>query len=409
MNTATKDNKLKKILLGIFIFALFLRLLAVVVQEESKKLPLSDAAHYDQIAMNIVSGYGFSEIIDGQKVLTMRRTPVYPLFLAGIYSIFGHNYFAVKIIQAILGALFCIVIFLIANIIYDNRIIGIMASMAVAMYRPFISGFYYYGGPGLLLTECFYMFIAGLAILTLLSFIKNEKNGILAGILIGLTVLTRPDFIFFLVVLTFYLIYIARRSIAKLFKKYFLVYVFIILTMAPWVARNYLVSGKFVPLTSLGGLVFWCGNNTAASGGWANPENFMGKVYSMENISDYERNRIWFRKGIEELKSNPKRIPGLFIKKILVHWAPFEERFAIFNPYYAIVLLFSSIGILFFRKHSVLENILLLLFFSTTLRAIIIWGDPRYRYPDEPYLIIFAALTIYKIVTKQRGVLDCEK
>ncbi|MEK6917155.1 MAG: hypothetical protein AABW92_05420, partial [Nanoarchaeota archaeon] len=110
MNVVIKDNKLKNILLEIFIFAFFMRLLAIIVQEESKKLPLSDAANYDQIAVNIVSGHGFSEVIDGQKVPTMRRTPIYPLFLAGIYSIFGHNYIAVKIIQAILGALLCIVI-----------------------------------------------------------------------------------------------------------------------------------------------------------------------------------------------------------------------------------------------------------------------------------------------------------
>ena len=101
----------------------------------------------------------------------------------------------------------------------------------------------------------------------------------------------------------------------------------------------------------------------------------------------------------EDLKRNPKRIPRLIIRKILVHWAPFENGFKIFNPYYAIVLLFGSMGILFFRRHSVLENLLLINFLSTTITAVIIYGDPKYRFSYEPFLIIFSAAAMSKIFT----------
>ena len=46
------------------ILALILRLFAVFTQEESERLPRSDAANYDKIAMSVVSGEGFSAIIE---------------------------------------------------------------------------------------------------------------------------------------------------------------------------------------------------------------------------------------------------------------------------------------------------------------------------------------------------------
>ncbi|MBU1061146.1 MAG: hypothetical protein KJ952_00275, partial [Candidatus Omnitrophica bacterium] len=58
----------------------------------------------------------------------------------------------------------------------------------------------------------------------------------------------------------------------------------------------------------------------------------------------------------------------------------------------------AAIGILFFRKRNNLEYVLLIPFLMTTLTAIIMYGDPRYRYPYEPYLIIFAALAINGII-----------
>jgi 4-amino-4-deoxy-L-arabinose transferase-like glycosyltransferase len=122
-----KNNKLKQILFVIFMMALFLRLLAVFSQKEIDKLPTSDAAGYDEMAVNLASGNGLSQFINGSIVPIAYRTPVYPMFLAGIYSIFGHNYIAVKIIQAVIGALLCIVIFLISNIIYDDATIGLIA------------------------------------------------------------------------------------------------------------------------------------------------------------------------------------------------------------------------------------------------------------------------------------------
>ena len=409
------SNKIRWALFLIFIAALFFRLFVVFTQEESKRLPSTDGIEYDDAALNIVSGNGFSYFVNGSMQPMVHRAPMYPMFLAFVYSIFGHNYVAAKVIQAIIGALFCIVIFYITFIIYEDIAIGLIASAFAALYKPFITGFFFYGGPALLLSEYFYMFILGLTILITVYFIKNanKKMGALSGIFIGLTILTRVEFILFPILLAVFLFYVARFSIKAFLKKYFIIYLFIILTMTPWVVRNYIIYKEFIPLTTLGGTSFLVGNSSFSRGGGIGHENTLlvkGKaIKNSENFSDNRKSKIYFKAGITELANNPKRIPKLFIKKILVHWAPFSMGFKVFNPFYAFILMFGAIGLLFFRKHIILENILLILLLSTTLTAMLIYGEPRYRYPYEPYLIIFTALAINEIIKRMKGNNICQK
>lgn len=242
-------------------------------------------------------------------------------------------------------------------------------------------------------SEHFFMIMIGLTILALLYFIKKEdiKTGMLAGFFMGATILTRGEFVLFPVLLIVYLLYVSNLSIKVLLRKYFIVYLFIALTMSPWIVRNYIVYKEFIPLSIGGGNIFWKGNNSLANGGISNP------AWSFEDANS-QKDKEYFKMGIEYLKNNPKRIPMLFIRKILVHWAPFANGFEWFNSFYAFILLFGSIGILFFRKKVILENILLLIFLSTTLAAVITFGEPRYRCSYEPYLIIFSALTFSEII-----------
>ncbi|MFC1804620.1 ArnT family glycosyltransferase [Candidatus Omnitrophota bacterium] len=397
----------KAIILSIiFIITLSLRIGTVFLQKESKGVPARDALQYDNLAVSIVSGNGLSEIINGKRIRSMHRMPLYPMFLAGIYTVFGHNYFAVKIIQAILGAFLCLIIYFITSQIY-SKTTALLAALIVAIYKPFISGFNYYGGPGYLLSEYFYMFILGITFLIAMFFLRKENKifGALFGLTMGLAILTRPEFALYPILLLVYFFCLVKFSIKKVFRRYLIIYIFIVLTLAPWVARNYMIEKKFIPLTTHGGLIFWHGNNSLARGGMVNmPPGYQEAIQRLEGISEAEQSKVFLKKGLNYLANNPKVIPKLFIKKVLVHWAPFEQGFRLFNVYYAIILLFAAVTFLFFIKYSRPEIILLVIFLSTTLVTIITAGDPRYRYPYEPFLIIFAAFgmhDIYKfIITK---------
>ena len=72
-------------------------------------IPGGDEELYDRVALNILKDGDFSRNVGG--VITEPQ-PLYPLFLAGIFSVFGHNWDAVRVIQIILFASIAVIIFL---------------------------------------------------------------------------------------------------------------------------------------------------------------------------------------------------------------------------------------------------------------------------------------------------------
>ena len=86
LNPISQRRKIILIFLVAFAFRLFL----------IKYIPypffperIDDAHSYDIMGLNILQGNGFSGDENPPYKPTIRRTPVYPIFLAGIYAIFG--------------------------------------------------------------------------------------------------------------------------------------------------------------------------------------------------------------------------------------------------------------------------------------------------------------------------------
>ena len=384
----------------ILTLALLLRIFFVFTMDERYKIPTSDAAGYDELAVNILSGHGLSKIKNGIAVPTSERTPMYPLFLAGIYSVFGHNYLMVRVIQSILGSVLCVIIYFIARAIF-GKTAAIIASLMAVFYKPFIS-YLYYGGPGFLLSENLYIFLLAMTVLGLIHLIKKENRlvGSVTGICMGLTILTRADIVLFPIVLAGWLFYLSGFSIEKFFKKYSMFFLFLIVTMSPWVVRNYMVHNEFVALTTATGITFWSGNNLSARGGFCFCWPPHANTEEVKNFSETELQRWYFKMAFKDLAEKPGRIPKLLMKKIIVCWAPFRRNgVKIFNGFYASILLLGLVG-MWVSKVNPYTGILLILFLVTTLNAMIICGEPRYRYPVEPYLIIYAAVGSLLVMNK---------
>ena len=91
---------MKRPLLGIFIFALALRILIIFLGVGfDKNLTFFDARDYDHHALTFLSGHGLT---NGSAWAS--RPPLYPLFLALVYRLFGHSYLMVRLIQSFLDA-----------------------------------------------------------------------------------------------------------------------------------------------------------------------------------------------------------------------------------------------------------------------------------------------------------------
>ena len=138
-NRDMKSTSVAEKLFVITAAALAVRLLFCAVYWVDKPIT-HDAKEYLLLANNIVEGKGFAyEIIPGDKVEHHERAPIYPLFLAVIVSIFGKNYLAIKIIQALIASLLPLIIFGTAKILFNERT-GLIAAWIIALYPPLIWG-----------------------------------------------------------------------------------------------------------------------------------------------------------------------------------------------------------------------------------------------------------------------------
>ena len=74
-----------------------------------------DSLGYEQIARNLLEHHVYSHVVEPPYTPTLVRLPGYPLFLAAIYSVFGHtNNTAVRVVQALIDTGTCLLAALLA-------------------------------------------------------------------------------------------------------------------------------------------------------------------------------------------------------------------------------------------------------------------------------------------------------
>ena len=74
-----------------------------------------DGKIYAQIARNVLEQHVYSHETEPPYAPSLIRLPGYPLFLAGVYSVFGHgDNTAVRIVQALIDTATCALIALVA-------------------------------------------------------------------------------------------------------------------------------------------------------------------------------------------------------------------------------------------------------------------------------------------------------
>jgi 4-amino-4-deoxy-L-arabinose transferase-like glycosyltransferase len=204
---------------------------------------LGDAFWYDQIAVNILHGQGFSASVAEPYDPDPVRTPIYPLFLVAVYSLFGHELRAVVVVQILISMFSCILVFKIGCTVFGDFKTGIAAALMLAVEPDslFISNH--------VLTETlFTCLLAGEFCLMAKQYGKLSLASLVGlFIIMAAATLTRPVFIFFPVFMAGFIVYQCFRS--RLAKNC------IALTLLPmalyffligfWCYRNYRIFGVF--------------------------------------------------------------------------------------------------------------------------------------------------------------------
>jgi 4-amino-4-deoxy-L-arabinose transferase-like glycosyltransferase len=162
--------------LAVVAFAALLRLWAAA------SLPLiitNDGTEYLSTGMRLAEGAGLS-------IVRPIRTPGYPLFLAGVFKVFGTGPVAILIWQHILGVAACGLVAYAAGRL-TRPVLGLLAGLVLAL-DPWLFALESYA-----LSEALTVFLVAVAVaLTLGPVRPRSYQALLIGIALGVACLTRP-------------------------------------------------------------------------------------------------------------------------------------------------------------------------------------------------------------------------
>ncbi|MDO8493082.1 MAG: glycosyltransferase family 39 protein [bacterium] len=330
--------------------------------------PAVDARAYDNIARNIINGNGYRESVElslDRDFSIARVGPLYEYFLAGVYAIFGHNYYIVWFLQALLHALTALLVYLIALKVFadsDKREkIALWSAVIVGLHPDLIEI------SAMLMTETLYLFLFSL----LLYIFFADTSVALLGLVSGFAVMARPPVLFCLPVIFFYLY---RK---KTFKEILLFSVILAAVFIPWTARNYIVYGEVIPLGVAGQLNFWIGNHVGGNGEQEMSQEIVdfAETHSIKELGN---------ESVKQFKNFILNYPAEFIKLTILR---INKYFSIIRPmgfwFYT-----SGWRQMLFVASSVLASIIL--FIAGMAGAIKMLKERKEKYN---YLIAFAVLT----------------
>jgi len=317
------------LIVAVLFIALVLRLALIFSVTE----PIDrDAMEYFDIAQNLVTGKGFS--IDGIEP-TARRAPGYPLFLAGLISVFGAAPRLLYISQAIINMLTIILVFLALKYVEIKS----HWRLFVILLFSFSTSFVYVN---VLYAEILTMFMVALILFLLLSpatYSRPILQTVMIGFAIGALIYLRPTYLYlplFILVCAF-MIRIFKRHCQV--RKYLTMAGIAILMLAPWTIRNYVKFGQFIPLVAAGGGELWGANFEIAERTVWHPVSDIKKYedqrttnHALQNklIAEYrakynlakpeDLNRFLSKQGKEIILHHPFRYTLLSINRLMIFW-----------------------------------------------------------------------------------------
>jgi 4-amino-4-deoxy-L-arabinose transferase-like glycosyltransferase len=215
---------------------------------ETQRVLQDDAAGYHRLATTLIESHRFA-FSNTEKPDAM-RTPLYPMFIAAIYSLFGYKPWIVILTQILIDTISCFLLLVSLSRLFSRRV-ALIASTLYAL-DPFLI---LYSSTTLLSDTLFVFFlVAAFWFLSLARHGEISKKTLLncglSSLFLGLATLTRPisQFIIACFVVFFSVAYWKRPRIAI---TYALLSLLIFgLTLFPWVFRNYSTFGHFSLSTS---------------------------------------------------------------------------------------------------------------------------------------------------------------
>lgn len=289
--------------------------------------PQGDARLHFDLAREIAAGDWL-----GQKIFYY--APLYPYVVALVFSVCGATVLAVALFQVALSVVEVGVIMSLARRVFGHGV-GLIAGMLAASYGPFV--FY----TGFLLKETLGLVLLDTFLLTGICAVQRSSWSLsfVAGLLLGLTTLVRPNLLPLTLIVAAWLCFEMRGAVW--YRTAAAVTCFaagVGAAVLPVSARNYVVGKEWVWISAHGGHNFFIGNRVGASGlylplvpgGGQTPyeeerdakliaEQVTGRSLRLSEVSAY-----WYARGWREIREHPGNFIRVTLRKFALFWNDYE-------------------------------------------------------------------------------------
>lgn len=333
----------RRLWIPVMIFLLALAFRAAYLQEirplPDFTMPLVDAGYHDYWAWGMASGEWETPL--GLPDPEIRSTPYFrpPLvayWMAGLFTLFGHDHVAVRVVQILLGSVSCVLLYLLGRRIFDTWSGGLAGLLAASYWMLVYFDTEY--------REVFLLVFLYLCMMLALLTYRERPSALRAGsvgLALGLAVLAKPNGLLLLPMIFVWMWWAARAVSPASARMGHLVTLSVVVCccVLPVTARNAMVAKDPVLVSSNGGINLFIGNNPTTNGTQVSlPRDFP----SFDSAFDYPRIVHWIeqREGrsmshseasawftqlaVDHALQNPGATARMCLRKLAGFWAAEE-------------------------------------------------------------------------------------
>lgn len=359
-----------------------------------------DSQEYDRWAQGIAAGDWL-----GSQVFF--QAPLYPYFLAVLYSLFGRSLDAVYLAQIALAVAGCWALYRAGREMGGERV-GLAAAGLAAFYGPFVFHDVHLLKESLAVSAtCFLLWALA------------RRRWLAAGLLLGVLALLRENALLLLPFLAAGKGFLRRGALLA---------AGLAIALLPVAVRNGIVGGDFLPTTFQGGVNFYIGNNPEADGTYRPivpgkqipalerqepvriAERELGRRLSPAEVSSF-----WMGRALAWAADHPGGFLRLQLRKLGLFWSWYEQPDAV--DYYWVrgrspalrwlapvefgaVMLLALAGLWMVRKDPGPFAPALLFALGWMLTTVIFFLFSRYRLPAVPALMLLAAVPLARMTAR---------
>jgi 4-amino-4-deoxy-L-arabinose transferase-like glycosyltransferase len=400
-------------LIAILILTALGRLVFIALFDHTLSLQTSG---YDTYAVNVMEGRGYTRFVDQDADSDL--PPLYPLFLVGVYEVFGRDPLPVAFVQIGFDLLTVILLFWIGRRVAGETV-GLLAAGFYGLYPYLLYQNLTLNDTGIFIL----LLVAAIGLAYRANDTRRWYYAAALGVMIGLAALTKT---FVLLVLPLLVLWWWHQiDVRTAFRLGLVGGAALIFVIAPWVVRNIRLHDAFVLISTNGGSNLHQGNNACVVDylrrGWDAQWVDCLEV-PPEGLSEVETDRWHREQAITYLREHPGQWLRLFGTKFLVLWSPaimpydlppdpylvddavlqynstaFQVARVVHVLYFGPLLVLGLLGLILAWRAKLEIGPLVAVLVAVTVAYMVFHPSTRYRAPADPFLFILSAYAVTRV------------